>query len=630
MNGKPEVELRYPTGYSLGDYEIRKFLDSGNRTDVYLARHLRLENEVALKVVRRDGAQTWQEQYALAMCRLRHPNIVRVHSADRLEDHPVIVTDYFKGRTLSQILGEKGRLTLEEALRVASCVAEVLDYVHTLELKGLPILAHLDLTPSNIFIDFNGTIKISDFGMVQAMGAPVPLPPDTPAPSAYLAPEQLEGKPSPQSDLWAAGVLLFEMVLGRTPPCGIYPEEQTSSADAQDSGLGPDFASLPDPLKHIIFRCLHRNPEERFASAAQLASALAEACSALGLLKCLKCGEPMPPESEVCPECIFAEVRESLSQRQRRTSRGSRTPRSVVARRWYAALALLTVAALLYGGYRLWKSWQPDQVAQQPKVESSPPAAGREQRADTRTAAPEIPQAGAPGESREVRPWMLAAASNEWQRFPDLERSPDGSFEDRIGRLKKFIGSYPGTPESLEAKERLRLLEIEGRAFRATEDFEGRPDSKTCAILTRWKDFYTLQTSGLRRDYAWDRIQYWTKRVEDYTGYADLTVHSARRLPAADFSLLGGGHPDPYFLLLDGDRVLYRSRTFTDDSSPVWQESVRIYIRKGMEFHFDIWDDDLFGHEMLAHLNLTPFPVDGPFQVSDGIVSVSLEIHRDK
>lgn len=630
MSERPETELRYQAGYGLGDYDIRKFLYSGAIADVYLARHRKLENEVTLKVIRHDGAQEWQEQYARAMCRLRHPNIVRVHSAYRPEDRPVIVMDYVKGKTLREILGERGPLKLEEAMRIASCVAEVLDYVHTLEIQGSPILAHLDLTPSNIFIDANGAVKIADFGMVQATGAALSSTSGTPAPSAYVAPEQLEGKPSTQSDVWAAGVLLCEMLLGRAPSSGAYREEQASSADTQEPEFEADVASLPDPLRHIIFRCLRRNLDERFGSAALLASSLTEACSALGLMKCLKCGEPMPPESEVCPECIFAEVRESLSQRQQRSTGSTRARGSAARRRWYAVLILLFVTALSYGGYRLWKSWQEEHVDQHAPKEPARPAASGRRSADTTAVFPDSPPASTSAGNRASKPWRLAAATREWQTILDLEGSPDGSYEDRIARLTQFIEAYPGTPEVWEAQQKLELWDVEGRVFRATEDFEGRPDSRTCSILMRWKDFYSRQTTGFRRDYALNRIQYWTERVEDYTGYANLTVRSARRLPPSDFSLLGGGQPDVYFLLLEGDKVLYRSRTITDNSSPAWQERIRVYIRKGIEFHLDIWDDDLFGHEMLVDLSLTPFPVDGPFQVTDGITVVSLEIQRDR
>ncbi len=664
--------MRYPSGYSLGEYDIRKLLSSETTADVYLARHRRLENEVTLKVIRPDAAQEWQAQYARAMCRLRHPNIVRVHSANRLEDRPVIVTDYFKGKTLRAILGEKGPLKLEETLRIASCVAEVLDYVHTLEIQGSPTLAHLDLTPASIIIDANGAVKIADFGLVQAVGAALSAAPGTPAPSgylapgqpegkpstqvvkiadsglvqdvgaalsaasgtpapsAYVAPEQLEGRPSTKSDLWAVGVLLCEMLLGRMPSRGPCGEEPPSGVDTQDPEFGPDIANLPDPLRHIVFRCLRRNPDERFASAALLASALAEACSALGLMKCLKCGEPMPSESEVCPECIFAEVRESLSQRQYRSAGSSWTADSASRRRWYAVLILMVITALCYGGYRLWETWQPDEVVEQVPEESARPAASLGQVAGTPAVVPASPPASAYAESREIPPWRLAAASREWQTILDSEKSPEGSYEDQITRLRRFIESHPGTPEVWEAQQKLELWESEGRTFHATEDFEGRPDSRTCAILARWKEFHDRQTTGFRRDYAWDRVQYWTKRVEDYTGYASLTFHSARRLPLSDFGLLGGGQPDAYFLLYEGDKVLYRSQTITDNSSPAWEEKVRIYIRRGMEFHIDIWDDDLFGHEKLVHLRLTPFPVDGPFQVTDGIAGLNLEIQRDR
>ncbi len=217
MSGEGKADTHLPPGRMLGPYEIRKLLGSGAFADVYLARHKLLEKDFALKVIRTPEAERWEKEGAKIMCRLRHPNVVSVHFADRIDGVLVIAMDYVEGRTLRDLLRERGRMEAAEALRIAASVASALDYVHSLEGEGSSHVAHLDLKPSNILIDASGTVKITDFGMAQCAGTALSGGPAVAGSPAYMAPEQFEGRPSPGADLWAVGVVLFEMLLGRTP-----------------------------------------------------------------------------------------------------------------------------------------------------------------------------------------------------------------------------------------------------------------------------------------------------------------------------------------------------------------------------------------------------------------------------
>ena len=232
------------------------------------------------------------------------------------------------------------------------------------------------------------------------------------------------------------------------------------------------------------------------------------------------------------------------------------------------------------------------------------------------------PSAGWPPASEQAR--------QEWVNILSLEKETGGSYEERITRFSKFTASNPGTAESRQAQERLKVWEEESRAFRAVDELERKPGTKMCLILTKWRDFLAHQTTGLRRTHARERIRHWEKEVEDYTGYADLTVRSATGLPVADITLFGRGQPDPYFVLLEGDKVLYRSATFNDTPSPEWDVSVRIYLWKGLKLTLEIWDEDFIGRHLLVGQALLPLPLDGPYQITIGGIAVNLEIQRER
>jgi hypothetical protein len=488
----------------------------------------------------------------------------------------------------------------------------------------------LNLSPSNILLDRNGTVRITDFGMAQALGGSISSGGETGKSLEHLAPEQFEGRPSAQSDIWAVGILLFEMLLGRAPYRGGSLEEYRLNICGRDPELGSDFAELPAPLRGIILRCLRCDLTERFASASEIDSALVVACMALGVVRCSKCGEDLPPESEYCPECVFAEVRESIAQKKYEPLLPSGTRDPVARFRRFATLSLLAVAALGYGGYWLWRSSQKGEAAPQAitvPAPTKPPPGTRPARAEppVDTAESSSPPAGAETISRPI-----TAASRQWEQVLLLEKEPGGDYEERIGRLMRFMQSYPDAAESREALVKVGIWQDELAAFRGAEELERKAGSKMCAILAAWQGFLARQTTGLCRSHALSRIQHWTEQVKGYSGYAELTIRSARDLPLADNYLLRDGQPDPYLVLRDGDRVLHRSATIDDNVSPSWDEKVRIYISPKAQLNLQIWDDDPFGHELLAQLPLEPLPVDGPFEVSDGRIVVSAVIGRDR
>ena len=262
-------------GQRVGAYEIIEEAGRGGMGVVYRARDTRLGRDVALKCVA-EGANASQrarlEQEARMAARLLHPSIATVFA---LEEHPsragdtqlFLVQEFVPGETLRARLG-RGRLAGSELHRGALAIAEGLAAAHREQ------IAHGDLKPENIVVRTDGQVKILDFGLAELRHETAPLAhadvlAGTPG---YMAPEQLRGQlPDARADVFAFGVLLFEMATGRHPFAsdrGAMLEAALSTRAAYEA---PD---LPPGLAAIVKRCLAPEPAHRFASGSEIVDAL--------------------------------------------------------------------------------------------------------------------------------------------------------------------------------------------------------------------------------------------------------------------------------------------------------------------------------------------------------------------
>jgi serine/threonine protein kinase/tetratricopeptide (TPR) repeat protein len=267
-------------GRVLGHHRIREQIGSGGMGDVYLARDERLERDVALKVLRAGAladhaARRRFRKEALALSRLNHPNIETVHEFDTHDDIDYLVMEYVAGVTLSDTLAGS-TLSEHDLLSLGSQLAEGLAAAHA---EGV---VHLDLKPGNLRVTPDGRLKILDFGLARL------LAPETVAGEAitktltqahvvagtlpYMAPEQVAGQPVDlRTDIWAAGVVLYEMATGRPPF-----EGKLSTALAAEIQVkappppGSIRAGLPPALEQIILKCLEKDPDLRYQSARDL------------------------------------------------------------------------------------------------------------------------------------------------------------------------------------------------------------------------------------------------------------------------------------------------------------------------------------------------------------------------
>ena len=266
-------------GARLGAYEVTAFLAAGGMGDVYRARHTVLGREVAIKTVRAGATELAAQRRLVREAQnasiLSHPNICTIFEVGDAEGAPFIVMQLAEGRTLHERLSG-GLPPLEDALRIGSQVADALEHAHC---HGI---IHRDLKSLNVVVDETGKAIVLDFGLAKRI-----LPIETNASRdstvtahgalagtlSHMAPEVLlGGQADARSDVWALGVLLYELVKGELPFIGRTPYE-TSSAIL---GEPPRRLSnrVPLAVRLVIERCLTKEPTARYQRAADVRDAL--------------------------------------------------------------------------------------------------------------------------------------------------------------------------------------------------------------------------------------------------------------------------------------------------------------------------------------------------------------------
>ena len=269
----PELER----GSRIGQYEVLERLGTGGMGDVYRARDTRLDRFVALKIVHDSatgGSGDRVLREARAASALNHPNICTIYEVGEFEGRPFLAMEYIAGQTLSRVIPPDG-LRADDVVTYGVQIADALAHAHE---HGV---VHRDLKGANVVVTPQGRAKVLDFGLAKrvAGGGVSPLSgtltqagtiSGTPA---FMAPELLRGQDADaRSDVWALGVLLYEMASGRRPFLGDTPFEVTSAILKDSPPVLP--SSVPARLRSIIFRCLARDPDGRFQRASDLVAAL--------------------------------------------------------------------------------------------------------------------------------------------------------------------------------------------------------------------------------------------------------------------------------------------------------------------------------------------------------------------
>lgn len=299
-SGAAEPPARW-LGRRIGAYRVEHVLGQGGMGVAYLARDERLGRQVTIKAVAPDlhddpTRRIRLEREARAAAMLSHPGVAAVYALEHLDGQSFIVSEYVPGRTLRE-LSQDGPVPVDRALNILRQLARGLEAAHE---RGI---VHRDLKPENVIVRDDGVVKVLDFGLavvrVDGEQPTVPFPRLTATglvvgTPAYMAPEQLAGHAvDARSDLYAFGVVAYELVTGRHPF-----SQATGSRDGGFEGTVGGRALLA-----IVERCLEAMPQRRYESARQVAEAL-EAIEGLEVAAARSAASPLE-SSRRAPEALW-------------------------------------------------------------------------------------------------------------------------------------------------------------------------------------------------------------------------------------------------------------------------------------------------------------------------------------
>jgi predicted ATPase len=268
-----------PKTFAAGRYRVTRPLGEGGQKNVLLARDMRLDRDVVISLLK-PGAEAAMNRERLvrearALGRLGdHPNIVTVFDIGDEQGCPYLVSQYVQGGPLADLLNASagGLLPLAQAMKIALEVCRALSYAHQFG------IVHRDVKPSNIWLTQEGTVKLGDFGLALRLdSSQVSMQGMLVGTVAYISPEQAEGQPAaPASDLYALGVVLYEMLTGRCPflsdnLVGVV-WQHVNTAPVAPSWHNPE---IPAQVEELVLHLLAKQPAERPASAAKVAETLA-------------------------------------------------------------------------------------------------------------------------------------------------------------------------------------------------------------------------------------------------------------------------------------------------------------------------------------------------------------------
>src|SRR4051812_26974363 len=269
-----------------GRYAIEARLARGGMASVYLATDVRLERRVAVKVMHAALADDPDfvarfNREARAAAALSHPSVVSVYDQGTDGGHVFLVMEYVGGATLRDVLRDRGKLSPAEAVATMDYVLAALSAAHA---AGL---VHRDIKPENVLITPDGRVKVADFGLARAVAGTTLTGDDGMllGTAAYVSPEQVrDGAADARSDVYSAGVLMFEMLTGAVPftadtPLSVAYKHLSDDVPAPSARAG----GVPRELDTIVQTATAREPAARYADGRAMHAALTSAREALGL-----------------------------------------------------------------------------------------------------------------------------------------------------------------------------------------------------------------------------------------------------------------------------------------------------------------------------------------------------------
>ena len=258
-----------------GRYRIVRKLGSGGMADVYMAEDQQLGRRVALKVLHRRFAEDEQfverfRREASSAAGLSHPNVVAIFDRGEWDGTYYISMELVEGRTLKEIVREKGPAPPEAAVDLTLQILRAARYAHK---HGV---VHRDIKPHNVLIDQDGRVRVTDFGIARAGTSDITETGSVMGTAQYLSPEQAQGRPvDERADLYAIGIVLYELLTGQVPFDADSPVtvalKQVSEMPVPPAELVP---AIPPAIDAVVLHALEKDPDRRWQNADEFIAAL--------------------------------------------------------------------------------------------------------------------------------------------------------------------------------------------------------------------------------------------------------------------------------------------------------------------------------------------------------------------
>ena len=254
-----------------GRYRMLERIDAGGAGEVWRARDERLGRDVAVKILGTDADEAFRERFADEARRaaaVTHPNVVTVFDEGRSDGESFMVMEYVRGKTLRDVIAERGPLPAHEAARVVAQIAAALDAAHE---AGV---IHCDVKPANVMLDEHGTAKLTDFGIARA--ARGPREHELIGTARYIAPERVAGEPpTERSDIYSLGLVAYELLAGQPAFADMETDDLLRRRlDDPPPTLRSARVGVSPDVDAVVGRALARDPADRYSSAGGFARAL--------------------------------------------------------------------------------------------------------------------------------------------------------------------------------------------------------------------------------------------------------------------------------------------------------------------------------------------------------------------
>ncbi len=362
------------SGHDVGRYHIVEKLGMGGMAAVYRAFDRQLQRDVAVKIIRIDAfaphvvlrTRKRFEREAQSLAQMDHPNIIPIYDYGEYDKAPYLVMKFIRGGTLKDYITNSRSCAYNDAARLLAPVAHALGYAHSLD------IIHRDVKPANILLSEAGVPLLSDFGVAKILeaGEGHTLTMDNAAVGTpeYMAPEQWENDISPQTDIYALGVVFYELVTGHKP----YTADTPAAVHRMvliDPLVRPRqwVADLPDEVEAVIYKAMARRKENRYASMDEFAAALGKLAVGAGNPRQTRAAVPDSPPVLRAPEMPIMDRELHVHEQSTRPLKNLKHPGPTGFNDWIKKLGIfrmivILTALLAAGIWLVWKMLAPTPI----------------------------------------------------------------------------------------------------------------------------------------------------------------------------------------------------------------------------------------------------------------------------